>query len=147
MAKENLLCIKDYSEAAYDYITNNRISSFIYTYETSHFLADTNNVSESMNAMLLSLEKEGNKVIKVSSYGLLYRFILVALNQMKNRRVEVQSFDQSEMKLYKNYNYYSKYIMSHVVHLGYQYEMYSNRYIVLNPNSNIKQLFKVKDDI
>ena len=37
--------------------------------------------------------------------------------------------------------------MSHVVHLGYQYEMYSNRYTVLNPNSNIKQLFKVKDDI
>ena len=44
MAKENLLCIKDYSEAAYNYITNNRMSSFIYTYETSHFLADTNNV-------------------------------------------------------------------------------------------------------
>ena len=93
IAKENLLCIKDYSEAAYDYITNNRMSSFIYTYETSHFLADTNNVSESVNAMLLSLEEEGNKVIKASSYGLLYRFILVALNQMKNRRVEVQSFE------------------------------------------------------
>ena len=147
MAKENLLCIKDYSEAAYDYITDNRMSSFIYTYETSHFLADTNNVSESVNAMFLSLEEEGNKVRKASSYGLLYRFILVALNQMKNRRVEVQSFEQSEMKLYKNYNYYSKYIMSHVVHLGYQYEMYSNRYTVLNPNSNIKQVFKVKDDI
>ena len=66
---------------------------------------------------------------------------------MKNRRVEVQSFAKNEMKLYKNYNYYSKYIMSHVVHLGYQYEMYSNRYTVLNPNSNIKQLFKVKDAI
>ena len=37
--------------------------------------------------------------------------------------------------------------MSHVVHLGYQYEMYSNRYTVLNPNNNIKQVFKVKDDI
>ena len=147
MVKVNLLCIKDYSEAAYDYITDNRISSFIYTYETSHFLADTNNVSESMNAMFLSLEEEGNKVRKASSYGLLYRFILVALNQMKNRRVEVQSFAKNEMKLYKNYNYYSKYIMRYVVHLGYQYEMYSNRYTVLNPNSNIKQLFKVKDAI
>ena len=123
------------------------MSSFIYTYETSHFLADTNNVSESVNAMFLSLEEEGNKVIKASSYGLLYCFILVALNQMKNQRVEVQYFDQSEMKLYKNYNYYSKYIMSHVVQLGYQYEMYSNHYTVLNPNSNIKQVFKVKDDI
>ena len=92
MVKVNLLCIKDYSEAAYNYITDNRISSFIYTYETSHFLADTNSVSESVNAMLLSLEEEGNKVIKASSYGLLYRFILVALNQMKNLRVEVQSF-------------------------------------------------------
>ena len=49
MVKVNLLCIKDYSEAAYDYITNNRMSSFIHTYETSHFLADTNNVSESVN--------------------------------------------------------------------------------------------------
>ena len=46
-----------------------------------------------MNAMFLSLEEEGNKVRKASSYGLLYRFILVALNQMKNRRVEVQSFE------------------------------------------------------
>ena len=92
MAKENLLCIKDYSEAAYDYITDNRISSFIYTYKTSHFLVDTNNVSENVNAMLLSLEEEGNKVRKASSYGLLYRFILIALNQMKNLRVEVQSF-------------------------------------------------------
>ena len=147
IAKENLLCIKDYSEAAYDYITNNRMSSFIYTYETSHFLADTNNVSESVNAMFLSLEEEGNKVRKASSYGLLYRFILVALNQMKNRRVEAQSFAKNEMKLYKNYNYYSKYIMRYVVHLGYQYEMYSNHYTVLNPNSNIKQLFKVKDAI
>ena len=93
MAKENLLCIKDYSEAAYDNITDNRISSFIYTYETSHFLVDTNNVSENVNAMLLSLEEEGNKRIKASSYGLLYRFIQVALNQMKNQRVEVQSFE------------------------------------------------------
>ena len=92
MVKVNLLCIKDYSEAAYDYITNNRMGSFIYTYETSHFLVDTNNVSENVNAMLLSLEEEGNKVIKVSSYGLLYRFILIALNQMKNLRVEVHSF-------------------------------------------------------
>ena len=50
-------------------------------------------LGESVNAMLLSLEEEGNKVRKASSYGLLYRFILVALNQIKNRRVEVQSFE------------------------------------------------------
>ena len=144
VANTYLFKIKEKSEAAYKYIKDGHMSSFIYTYDTEHFLADTNNVSESLNSQMKLLEVNGKSVREASVFGCIYRFFIVAFNQMHYRKQDTFCLDPELKDYTKNYNYYCKFILKELSFLGYYYEVNQDHYEV-NKTMNRAGMYVVKD--
>ena len=144
VANTFLYKIKEKSEAAHKYIKDGHMSSFIYTYDTEHFLADTNNVSESLNSQMKLLEVNGKSVREASVFGCIYRFFIVAFNQMHYRKQDTFCLDPELKDYTKNYNYYCKFILKELSFLGYYYEVNQDHYTV-NKTMNKAGMYVVKD--
>ena len=139
--------IRKLSPEAHDYIINKCMTVFFYNYQTPHYIADTNNVSESLMQMLRNTLVLSDSARKTPIYGCIYRALIISLLQMYKRKKLVESVDDEEMYYRDNYNYFCDYIVQEMVRLGYTYEVVSNKYKVLVEKSNeAEEEWVVKDE-
>ena len=132
IANSYLMKIEEVSSVAYRYVMNAGLTPFIYMYETPHFLADTNNVAESVNNVLNGKGLNGKSIRSSSIFGALYRFICFTLDCLIQRKDCLHFNPSFGSNGHDNYNYFCSFVMKQLVGLGYQYEVLKYRYRVNN---------------
>ena len=128
--------IKKMSESVYKYIYDRKEYYLQSEFEAPHFCCDTNNASESLMCLLRSKKYAGKTTRNSTTFGVLYRFVLVALDQMRIHKKELKLVDGDDNNLSKNKDEYCKYVMNQVVHIGYTYEVLKSRYNVEKYNQS-----------